>query len=620
MFTGKTSARGRKRWTVIVLIALGSVIATLLSGNVRFFELVHLKAGDLHFLVRGKRPTSNIRILAVDKKSLEHTKKLLMFWHPLYAEAIRAAVAGGAKVVGLDHHFVVDVKDWEPENDAILMQAVSDAAAAGMPVICGFAPVMNSTQEQWPVPVNMLAAALGQIGFANLTSDPDDFVRNQELIEQPGPDGQFTRSLAFRLAEKFRGEDAKLEHGRLTLAGQLVPISPDRTIAINYAGPPHTLPFTSLSDFLDAARAGKKEQIRQWVGGKAVLIGSDLIEDRHPTPFYTAFSGSQYNTAGVEIQGNVLHTLLDGDYLLPVSRPVRLVSLGLVALVTAVVAVSFPLGQAIALLALAVTATALITHLMFQAGVLISTSELFLTCLISLLSAIVYRFLTAEKRGAFFQDAISIFVGKKFAADIGVDQKISLSGTRQLLTILFSDIRGFTAFCEEKDPALVVDLLNEYMGGMVKVIVAYHGNVNKFIGDGILAIFSDEDEGAVAGDHALRAVRCGTEMCQLPGQFKTGVGIHSGMAVVGNVGSRDKMEYTVLGDTVNLASRLESLNKEMKTQLILSEPTRELLNGQFETAYLGDVPIRGKTVPLGVHTAAVLRAPKVESKALAEKS
>jgi len=110
-------------------------------------------------------------------------------------------------------------------------------------------------------------------------------------------------------------------------------------------------------------------------------------------------------------------------------------------------------------------------------------------------------------------------------------------------------------------------------------------------------------------------------MCQLHvGDFKTGVGIHSGEAVVGNVGSQAKMEYTVLGNTVNLASRLESLNKEMKTQLILSEDTCQLLHGQFETEYLGDVDIRGRTIPLRVHTSAVLRKPKQESGALAEKA
>jgi adenylate cyclase len=631
MFRDKPSARKLRRWTIIAAIALGSVIATLLLGKIPFFHSLHLKAGDLHFLVRGKIPTSNIVIITIDNKSLDHFEELMMFWHPYYAEAIRAAAEGGAKVLGLDNLFVVGVGKWEPENDAILMTAVNETAAT-MPVICGFMDKMTSTQKKWPVPVNMLAASLNQFGFVNLTSDPDDFIRNQ-VFEEPTPDGQFNRGMALRVAEKFRGVDAKIENGRLMFAGGAIPILPSfqdlppgqdpdlvrRTITINYAGPPGTFPFISLSDFIEASRAGQKDRIRQWVGGKAVLIGPDLFEDRHPTPFYTPFSGEKYNTAGIEIHANTLRTLLDGDYLLPVSQPVRMLSLMLAAGMTVLVAASLTPAQSAYWLAAAIAATAVMTHLMFRAGVMISTSELYLAGLISLLSSTIFRFLTAEKRGSFFQNAISVFVGKKFAADISEEQHISLSGSRQLVTILFSDIRGFTAFCEEKDPAVVVDLLNEYMGGMVKVIVNYHGNVNKFIGDGILAIFSDED-GTISGDHALRAVRCGTEMVQLPGRFRTGVGIHTGFAVVGNVGSQDKMEYTVLGDTVNLASRLESLNKEMKTQLILSEATRELLNGQFETVYLGDVPIRGKTAPLVVHTSAVLRPSRQKPGTLAEKS
>jgi len=616
MLTRKPSARKRKRGAVIAAIAVGSVIATwLLDENVKFFQLIHLKASDLHFLVRGNKPTSNIVILAIDQKTMDSFHELREFWHPYYAEAIHAAADGGAKVFMMDIVFGVDVSKYEKNHDQMLAQAVIETAGT-MPVVCANIASMNGRAQDWPVAVNMTAAALGLNAFPNLTADDDDFIRSQELIEEPDAKGEFTRGFAFRVAEKFRGVEGKIEKGQLTWAGRAVP----RTIKINYAGPPGTFPSVSLSDFIEAARAGNKEQIRKWVAGKAVLMGpNSAVEDRHATPYYTAFSGNSWNTAGVEIHANTLRTLLDGDYLTPESPGFRLLALLLVGTLTAVAAASLAAAQTAYVLLGEIALIAVFTHLMFRANVLVSTSELLLTCLISVLASMVYRILTAETFGKVFQNAISIFVGKKFAATLSEEQNISLSGTRQLVTILFSDIRGFTAFCEEKDPALVVDLLNEYMGAMVKIIVGYNGNVNKFIGDGILAIFSDED-GTTSGDHPLRAVRCGVDMARYVGKFKTGVGIHSGLAVVGNVGSEDKMEYTVLGDTVNLASRLESLNKEMKTQLILSEATMELLDGQYETTYLGEVPVRGKTAPLMIYTASVLCAPKPESGALAEKS
>src|SRR5262249_33706856 len=163
-----------------------------------------------------------------------------------------AAAEGGARVLGIDNHFVIPVTEWAPNHDSLLADAVATTVGT-MPVICAYVPELNSTQKKLPVPVNMIAAAFNQYGFADLTVDPDDFIRNQELIEEPSPDGQFNRGLAFRIAEKFRGVDSKFESGRLVWGGKTIPVSRSRTIRINYAGPPATFPFISLSDFIEAA-------------------------------------------------------------------------------------------------------------------------------------------------------------------------------------------------------------------------------------------------------------------------------------------------------------------------------------------------------------------------------
>src|SRR5260370_8023776 len=184
--------------------------------------------------------------------------------------------------------------------------------------------------------------------------------------------------MAFRVAEKFRGVDAKIENARLMLSGRAVPITPERTITINYAGPPGTFPFISISDFIEASRKGEKDRIRQWVGGKAVLIGPDLFEDRHPTPFYTAFSGLKYNTAGIEIHANTLRTLLDGDYLLPVSEPVRVLALALAAAGTAILATSLAPAQSAYWIAAGIAATAAATHPIVRPPPLPSPPLLFL--------------------------------------------------------------------------------------------------------------------------------------------------------------------------------------------------------------------------------------------------
>jgi len=596
---------------ICAAIALGSALITLLLAAVPFFQLLNLKAQDAHFVLRGAVPTQDIVLIGIDDKALNTFPELYSFWHPYYADAIRGAAGAGAKVLVLDVAFAIPVAKYEPNNDSMLAQAFAEASPK-MPVVTAFvASGADQKDAAFAVPLNMMSSAFGTAAYANLTVDPDDFVRRQVLIEAPKqgePTEQLTRGMALRAAEKFTGKDAQFRNGKLYLGERAIPTDDERNLTINYAGPADTFPEVSLLDFIRAVRSGNQAQLERWVKGKIVLLGpATNTIDTHATPFYTAFAlTNKWMTPGVEIHANALRTILTGDFLKPVPAWVRILSLAIAAGATVAVVTSFA-GAQMGIWSIAVLVLALLaTHILFIAGWLLSSTEMLLVFVWALIGGVVYRFATAEKKSSFFKSAVALFVGKQVAHSLDQNQKIGLTGKREMVTIMFSDIRGFTAFCETKDPAEVVALLNTYMATMCAIIVRHGGHVNKFIGDGILAVFSNDDEGARAGDHGRRAVACAMEMIDAPSEFKTGTGLHSGEVVIGNVGSSDKMEFTVLGDTVNLASRLESLNKEHKTKLLLSEATFEIIGGAIDTLYLGTVSVRGKSVPMKLYTAASL--------------
>ncbi|HYL76162.1 MAG TPA: adenylate/guanylate cyclase domain-containing protein [Bryobacteraceae bacterium] len=602
-----------RHWVFCALIAVGSTLAAWSLSNVTFFQLLNLKTQDLQFIVRdllrGKPAITNIVLLTADQKALDSFDEPKLFWNKYYADAIAAAAEAGAKVIGLDLAFGVAIDKWEKDADELLGGAVSSAS---VPVVVGFVEKLNSNKASQSISVNMVASGLGLDAFANITADPDDFIRRQELLEAPSSnpnDPPSARSLGMRVVEKYLNAEAQFQNGQLSIGGQPIPTDAQRFMVINYAGGPNTFPSVSLADFEAAIKAGDKAKLRNWVNGKIVLLGADSVEDRFSTPFFTPLRPKS-NTAGVEIHANAIRTLLERRFLLPVPQWSRVLAFLLVSAITVLIATTFSAGRAAALIFAEILAVLVATYLVFESGSILSSSELLLAASVCLLASVVYRFATAEKRGNLFQRAVSVFVGRELATSLDETEKISLTGKRLDVTILFTDIRGFTAFteevCEKEGPEAVVKMLNDYMAAMCAVIVKYHGHVNKFIGDGILAVFSDDDPGAVPGDHPVRTVLCATEMVTLPSRFSTGAGIHTGAAVVGNVGSADKMEYTVLGDTVNLASRLESLNKEHHTKLLMTGVTQHLLGDKVETIHLADVPVRGKTIPVSLFTVASL--------------
>jgi adenylate cyclase len=610
-----TMGKRWRHWAICALIVAISVAAARRSDNVRFFHLIHLKTLDLHFVLRGSEQVPNIVLVFEDQKAIDTYTDPVTFWHPHYAEAIKAAGAGGAKVLGFDHAFGVKVDKYCPNCDQDLADAI---ASSPMPVVCAYAPELITNQTTDPVPVNMIIAALDQFGYPNITADDDGSYRHQEIMEAPdpkNPDAPVARSLALRVAEKYLGADAQYRGGRVTLAGKDVPTVRDRTIAINYAGPSNddhsgvepkrqkdTFQRVSMVALIDAWKKGDLAQLRKWVEGKVVMFGADSKGDRYDTPYFAI--GELWTMPGVEIHANTVRTLIDRLYLREIPEWATLLAMLAAAAFSTWVIVSCETGHTAGLITAEVVLIAVVTHVMFRMGWILSTSEMLLVVGFCGITGGFYRFW----RGGLFKEAIRRFVGQQVATTLETAEGIQLSGENIDVTILFTDIRGFTKFTEEasrdtaRGPQYVVRVLNEYLAMMVDLIDENHGHVNKFIGDGILAVFSDKDAGAKPGDHARRAVRCANAMVTAACRdFKTGAGLHTGPAVVGNIGSQKKMEFTVLGDTVNLASRLESLNKEQHTCLIMSDTTRQGLGDEFDPFELGTVDVRGHD-PVRIYT------------------
>ena len=184
-----------------------------------------------------------------------------------------------------------------------------------------------------------------------------------------------------------------------------------------------------------------------------------------------------------------------------------------------------------------------------------------------------------------------------------------LGGQRREMTVLFSDIRGFTTVSEHGQPEEIVHLLNEYFTRMVDIVFHHKGTVDKFVGDMVMALFSAPLDDSMHADHAvetaldmLEELRRLNEKWAAEGRptIDIGIGINTGPMIAGNIGSEQIMSYTVIGDAVNLGSRLESLNKQYGTRIIISDATRARLTGQFEFKPLGDVVVKGKSQPVAI--------------------
>jgi len=462
------------------------------------------------------------------------------------------------------------------------------------------------------VPIPRLAAVARDLGHVTMIADPDGTTRWEALVFEYR--GYYYPSLpvqAARLAMGVPASGLKLDFGRALNVGPVsIPVDPRDRMLIDYAGPANTFRYLSAVDVL-AGRV-RPDAIRD----RIVFVGASAagIYDLRVTPLSPILPG-------VEKHANVTANILGGRFL---KRPdwVELLEAAGILFWPFLLAWLLPRLRPM----LSVASVAVLWGLFFGAvhwaflkGLWLPLVYPSLAMGLTFLGITVYRLLTEERQRLWIKRAFQRFVSPEVVEQL-VENPAALQfgGEVRNLTVLFTDIRDFTTYTERHPPQEVVHMLREYLTVMSDQVIANQGTLDKYIGDAVMAIFGAP---VPFPDHAEKACRAALAMIDeleklqvkwaAEGRepFRMGIGINSGEMVVGNLGSEQLFDYTVVGDGVNLGARLESLNKEYETKrhIIISESTYEAAKDVLEVRRLGEVLVKGKTRPVVIYELQGLR-------------
>ena len=467
----------------------------------------------------------------------------------------------------------------------------------------GLYPPPRAQQETFPIAPLLAAAA--SVGHVNNIAEFDGSTRYEALIVESR--GYYYPSLALeavRVAAGVEPSGLRLTFGRWVQLGDVViPTDSRSRVLIDYAGPVASFRHIPAIDVLQG-------QGLERVKDRIVFVGATAegLYDLRVTPFSSALPG-------VEKHANMAANILERRF---IARPVWM------ELVEAAGIVFFPLLLVIVVPAMrpvrsivftvgVVAALHVVAHVSFREGLWVPLVYPLTSLVATFVLITIYRFLTEERQRQFTKRAFQQYVSPEVVERIVKDpQALQFGGEMRELTVLFSDIRDFTTYTERHDPHLVVAMLREYLTHMTTTVLEEGGTLDKYIGDAVMAEFGAP---IAYPDHALRACRAAlrmhAEVTRLQAKwesegkepFRIGLGVNTGHMVVGNLGSEQLFDYTVIGDEVNLGARLESLNKEYQTstQIIISEATYEAVKGSVEVRQLGEVKVKGKTRPVVIY-------------------
>lgn len=574
-----------------MIAALLLAILTFTAVYFQWFTSLNLLLQDA--IYQRENPVDpSIKIIAIDEKTLEALGQFETWTREPYAELIELLNGSeyAPKVIGLDVLFVNE----KGEEDQLLVDACkkySNIVMASNLVFSTKIETKDGKSQVNPLHIDMVETPFGQltgtvrIGFANAVQDSEDNSVRYALLERDGYQS-FAAAIVRAAIESDEGTVDPVS---------TMPVDANNGIIIDYTGDVDSYEILSMIDVLE----GKIPA--EIFSNSIVLIGVHAagMGDSYAVPVQ---KGAQMY--GVEIHANIIQCLLEQRCLVNISTFWNAVFYAVLAFIFALLATRMKIWMNAFGAALITAAQYFLCLRLDEKGLVINIIVLPISLLVILVWSIVGKYASEVLHRRKIMYAFRKYVAPQVVDEISKNQnyQLKLGGEKRHIAVLFVDIRGFTPLSEALEPEQVVEILNEYLSLVTDAIFKNGGTLDKFIGDAAMAIFNapfDSEDYIYKAVCAAKDIAAGSDriaskfMERFGKKVSYGIGVNCGYAVVGNIGSEFRMDYTAIGDTVNTAARLEANAKA--GQILISEFVYDNLRERIEVTEIGEIPLKGKS-------------------------